>query len=378
MRMRMRPTSWAAALALLLVAASLPGGPPAGAESDEQWDYTALAVSGHYEPLGGDFAGDFASDIYWYAPGSGTDTLYIGTAGERVWTKRQFPMNDDAVPVVGDFGGDVHDDILWYRPGPSTDRLWIATGDSELFDTTRTVTLNGDYRPEVLRDWRDGKKDRVFWYRPGEGTDPLWIFKPDATFTTVTSQIRNTLQVVPGDWSGDGVEDLLLYGPGSLPDRVWTSHAGAFTSKAITINGRYQAVTVLALPYDEVVLFGTGAKEDRYLHNSGSGFQIQPIFLPARGKAVSAGIGAAIVYSPLDPENIVVDFDGTAETFLLSESRDVGANKVLLVGNFENDDFFDLLWYGPGPAHDEIWYGHNDELAGASIAVQKRDVLRRR
>ena len=179
--------------------------------------------------------------------------------------------------------------------------------------------------PEVLRDWREGKKDRVFWYRAGDGTDPLWIFKPDGSHTVVTEQVRNTLQVVAGDWSGDGVEDLLLYGPGTLPDRVWTSHAGPFTSRSITINGRYQAVAVLAIPFDEVLLFGTGDKPDRYMHNAGSGFRTQPVLLPARGKAYTAGLGAAIVYSPLDFENIVIDDGDTAGSYYLSDSRDVGA-----------------------------------------------------
>jgi hypothetical protein len=312
--------------------------------------------------------------VYWYAPGTGTDTLYIGNDGNRTFTKVQVPMDDDAVPVVGDFGGDELDDILWYRAGSGTDRLWIATGDEDVFDTSRTETLNGTYKPEVLRDWRSGKKDRIFWYRAGDGTDPLWIFAADASHTVVTEQVRNTLQVVPGDWSGDGVEDLLLYGPGTLPDRVWTSHAGHFTSKSISINGRYQAVAVLGVPFDEVLLFGTGDKDDRFLHNSGSGFQIESVYLPARGRAATAGIGAAVVYSPLDPENIVISDGASADTFYLSDTHDVGAGKVMLIGNYENDDFLDILWYGPGTAHDELWYGHNPDLAnlGARSRGEKR------
>ena len=145
----------------------------------------------------------------WYAPGTGTDTIYIGTEGERVFAKVQFPINETAVPVVGDFGSSDHDDILWYRAGPATDRLWLATGDETIFETSRTVTLNGTYRPRVLTDWREDKKDRVFWYRPGDGTDPLWIFSPDATHTAVTHQVRSDLQVVAGDWSGDGVDDIV-------------------------------------------------------------------------------------------------------------------------------------------------------------------------
>src|SRR5215211_2219518 len=118
--MRTRRTAPALVLALAMATGSLVGSPTAGAESDGQWDYTLLSINGTYEPVSGDFAGDFATDVYWYAPGTGTD------------------------------------------------RLWIATGDEDVFDTSRTETLNGTYAPEVLRDWRSGKKDRIFWYRPGD------------------------------------------------------------------------------------------------------------------------------------------------------------------------------------------------------------------
>jgi hypothetical protein len=78
-------------------------------------------------------------------------------------------------------------------------------------------------------------------------------------------------------------------------------------------------------------------------------------------------VTAAVVYSPLDPENIVISDGASADTFYLSDTRDVGAGKVMLIGNYENDDFLDILWYGPGTSHDELWYGHNPDLANISV-----------
>ena len=88
--MRTRRMISALGLILVLASTSLPGGSPVGAaavDSDEQWDYVAESVSGQYEPVVGNFAGDFSSDIYWYAPGAPVDTLYIGNDGVREWTK---------------------------------------------------------------------------------------------------------------------------------------------------------------------------------------------------------------------------------------------------------------------------------------------------
>ena len=348
-----RRIAWTVVLALLAGIGASPA--PAEAETDGVWDYEPASVSGSYEPFVGDFAGDLASDVFWYAPGTGVDTLWIGAEGERTVTKEQFAVDETTlVPVVGDFGGDTHDDIIWYQPGPGVDRLWIATGDETVFDTSRTVTLNGTYRPRVLHDYREGNKDRVFWYRPGDGTDPLWIFDADATYTTVTNQIRSTLQVIAGDWNGDGMEDLLLYGPGSLPDRLWRSRRGPFTSTNLSINGRYQATTVYAVPYDEVLFFGTGDNPDVYWHNSAGGFDSQSIYVPARGKAATAGIGAAIIYNPVGDDDVVIDSGDSAAAYALSDTRDIGSGKVVLIGDFDGDNYTDLIIYGPGAAGDQI------------------------
>jgi hypothetical protein len=34
---------------------------------------------------------------------------------------------------------------------------------------------------------------------------------------------------------------------------------------------------------------------------------------------------------------------------------------VVLIGDFDGDNYTDLIVYGPGAAGDQIWYGHNDE-----------------
>ncbi|MBX3314588.1 MAG: hypothetical protein KF906_09730 [Actinobacteria bacterium] len=341
---------------------------PAEAESDGTWDYVSYSVSGVYFPIVGNFAGDKASDIYWYAPGAGVDTMYVGNEGSRTFDKVRIPMDEVATPIVGDFAGDDYDDIFWYRAGTAVDRLWVSEDTDDIFDTSITKSVSGTYQPKVLRDWRAEGKDRIFWYRPGDGTDPLWIFDEDGSHRSISQQIRSNLQVIAGDWNGDLVEDLFLYGPGSLPDRVWISHAGPFTSTKVTINGSYEAVPVIGDEYDDVLLYGSGTKPDRYLQNLGGHFRILTTFLPARGYGYSFGMGGAVVYSPADRENALwTDGDSVITTYL-SDTRDVGSNKVYGQGDFDGDGFMDILWYGPGTGSDAVWYWDAGGDAGDAAA----------
>jgi len=362
-----REKRWILSVAAALCVAMASFASPAEAESDGTWDYVSLSVTGNYIPIVGNFAGDKASDIYWYSPGTGADTMYIGNEGSRTVAKVRVPMDEVATPVVGDFAGDDYDDIFWYRAGTAVDRLWVSIDSAEIFDTSLTKSVGGTYQPKVLRDWRAEGKDRIFWYRPGSGTDPLWIFDVDGNHRSISQQIQANLQVVPGDYTGDGVEDLLLYGPGSLPDRLWRSHDGPFTSTKLSINGTYQAALVLGEEYDDVVLYGSGTRSDRYLQNDGGSFSTLSIHLPARGTATSVGLGLTVVYSPSDRENAVVEVsDDVVVTSYLSDTRDVGPNKILRPGDFDGDGFADLLWYGPGTGSDSYWYGVGAEESGAA------------
>lgn len=370
----MRVKRWILPVSAALCAAMASFATPAGAVSDGVWDYVSVSIGGNYKPVVGNFAGDTAEDIYWYSPGSGPDTLYIGNEGSYTVTKVSVPMNEVATPIVGDFAGDEYDDILFYRPGSAVDRLWVSVDDeAPVFDTSRTLTVSGTYQPKVLRDWRAGGKDRVFWYRPGSGTDPLWIFNADGSYQSTTHKITSNLQVVPFDWNGDGMEDLLLYGPGSLPDRVWRSQGGAFVVSNLSISGTYQAVVVRGETLDDILLFGSGSRTDKYLQNIGSRFRSEDVYLPARGTAYTVGQGGAVVYSPLDRENILVEEGSTVETFYLSETRNVGANKVFLSGDFNGDEWADLLWYGPGTGSDAYWYADPPDSARMSGAPAAED-----
>jgi hypothetical protein len=69
---------------------------------------TVRAVIGNFD----DFQGD---DILWYDAGSGTDTMWWSLGGWN-FSPRSFPVNGHYQPNTGDFDGDGADDIFWYAP----------------------------------------------------------------------------------------------------------------------------------------------------------------------------------------------------------------------------------------------------------------------
>ena len=166
------------------------------------------------------------------------------------------------------------------------------------------MTVDGDYRPEVLRDYRDGAhKDRIVWQRTSKGHDAVWYFDGDGLggHRSERLEIRTDVAVRAGDWDGDDLDDLLLYGPGTVEDGLWLSGTRGRLHRApdLEINGEYQPVTIIGAERDGVFLFGPGAAADRYLRSEGSSFTSAPVdSFPTGGVAYGADArGFAFVHS---------------------------------------------------------------------------------
>ena len=147
---RLAAVAFAAALALGLLA---PTPASASVDTDYGWDYQALSINGSYQMLRGQFAGDAATDILFYGPGSAPDSLWIGKTGAKGnngFTKVGLTITTNSVPVVGDFAGDEYDDILFYGRGAVADFLWTSVDTSAYF-SSKAVKISGtNYQPKVL------------------------------------------------------------------------------------------------------------------------------------------------------------------------------------------------------------------------------------
>jgi hypothetical protein len=343
--------------------AGLLASPAAHAETDEVWDYRAMSLSGTYTPLVGQFGGDAATDILWYAPGTAADSLWIGHQGQRgsaAFTRVPLTINKTYTPVVGDFFGDDYDDIIWYAPGTASDSAWVATDTAGYF-TNRAITINGTFKPTVLHDYTSlNRKDDILWYAPGSAKDYVWHMQEGGagTYTTVNISISGTFQVVPGDWNGDNLEDVVLYAPGTAKDYRWASKAdGSFAASSVTVNGTFRPVTIYQTGGDGILWWGDGSTKEAYWVRSGATFKSVPVpAVPVRGGVYPLGLQGAAVIVPDDYDGYFYGEATQGDWYgLAADNHDMTTQRPL-VGDFDDDDWVDVLMYGKGGLKDELWY----------------------
>ncbi|MCU1354956.1 MAG: hypothetical protein JWM89_374 [Acidimicrobiales bacterium] len=379
--MNKRSTTAVALAAVLAMVMALTTATPAGAEVDTDfaWDHRALSVSGTYTALEGQFAGDGATDVFWYAPGSAADTLWIGHEGGRgvaAFTKVSVPISGTYKPIVGDFAGDDYDDILWYAPGSAPDSLWVAAEGTKPFQST-SMTINGTFQPTALHDYTGiNRKDDILWYAPGSAKDYVWHYNEagTGTYQTVNIAIAGTFKMIVGDWNGDRLDDLVLYAAGSAKDYRWASKADAsFATSSITVNGTFEPVTIHQSDRDGILWWADGSAAEAYWKSNGSTFSA--VHVPAvsvRADVASLGLqGASIVV----PDDLDGYFYGTSSTGafyqLASANHDLGAGLVSLPGDYDNDGWTDVIWYGPGTKGDQLWYSVPTPASASTKAADR-------
>ena len=272
-------------------------------------EFASPNISGTYDPVVGDFSGDGATDILYYAPGGTPDYLHLGDWSGMV-DAGPFPVNGTYEPFTLDLDGNGQDDIIWYAPGPAADYIWYAhaggfvseptsakgryepftldlNGDG--FDdivwyapgrsqdylwygkaggghTSVPITSNGVYEPFV-GDFNDDGFDDTFWYAPGGAPDFIWYGKAGGGYTSVPATVNGHYRPVSGDFDGDGYGDVLFYAPGTAPDFQWLFRPGGFDSVSTTINGTYLSYggDFNGDRYDDVLLYGPGSTSDTIL-----------------------------------------------------------------------------------------------------------------
>ncbi|GAA4012639.1 FG-GAP-like repeat-containing protein [Streptomyces marokkonensis] len=206
----------------------------------------------------GDFDGDGRDDLAaWYDYDNGDDRLFTFTATPSGGFNAAFPSwsntnndwnSDNLKFVVGDFNGDGRDDLGGlYRHADNSVKTYsflangtggfqasIASWGSSTFgDWNRTYVHAGDFDG-------DGRDDIAAWYDYSDGRDAIHILTSSTTedghfgtpykaYTTAAGNFAySDMRVVPGDYNGDGRDDLAAmygYSDGKVRTFTWTSRA---------------------------------------------------------------------------------------------------------------------------------------------------------
>lgn len=243
---------------------------------------TTLSVPVGAQAFAGKFSSAAGADIFVYNPGRGADFIVRFTTGVPASTVvTPVSVSGTYTPIVGDFDGNGIDDIFWYAPGSTTDRLWLFNGASGHSDIA--VGVGGTYQPAVIDANGDGRDD-IIWYSP-TGSDGLWLFGPGAlTHTSKSLTIGPGYQIVVGHFGvpavGQPADRAVFYNPAGA-DYFWTFDASANHSSALlpSIDGNYQLLPgqFFEETYGGLVFYGPGSlPEQEWAFGPGKGGDVSP------------------------------------------------------------------------------------------------------
>lgn len=244
---------------------------------------------GFYDQLvAGDFNGDGLSDFVAFGRGTALDALWFGTGNsQEPFFTRGYGFKDDGLYdqlVAGDFNGDGLSDIVAFGRGTAPDAVWFATGNSRAPFFTRGYGFRDDglFDQLVAGDFNgDGFADILAFGR-GSTPDAMWLAtgNSQAPFFTKNFGFRDygTYSLVAGDFSGDGLTDIVAYGWGTAPDAMWlatgNSQAPFFTKNfGFRDDGLYAQLVAGDFNGDEltdVLAYGWGTAPDAVWLSNGN------------------------------------------------------------------------------------------------------------
>ncbi len=244
-------------------------------------------------------------------------------------------------------------------PPPATRR-----GPRARFDQTEH-NIRQSFQHGEVGDFDGDDRNDILWY--GEGSDPerIWWGRSGRRFTAGRINAKGRFRPQVGDFDGDGHHDILWYTPGPGPDHLWAGRADRrWDTRRITINTRFAHSVVGDFNgdgRDDIFFSGPGAAPDKVWFGKADGtFGIRVVTVDGAQRPVAGDFDG-------DGRDDVLLFGrGTAadelwfgrfnRTFTETD-RTIDRDQDPIVGDFNGNGRDDIFWYAPGPARDRVWWG---------------------
>lgn len=257
--------------------------------------------------------------------------------------------------------------ITWYVNGSVVDSV-DRSGCADVYPppgfSQRNVSVSGTYQV-LAGDFSGDGLDDVFWYAPGAANDYLWR-SPMTSHSSIGVSVSGVYEPLVGDFDGDGRDDIFWYRPGTGQDYVWTGRSGSpasapFGSRAVTVNGDYDPF-VGDFDGDDTddIFWSSPSSSGHYLWLGRSGLEFRSI-----GVSMS-----------LDAVDATGDFDGDGRTDLVDHRPGGAADSILysngtrfsrhtvsvngsyelFTGDFDDNGADDIYWYSKNSGSDYVWF----------------------
>jgi RHS repeat-associated protein len=278
----------------------------------------SFGVSNTYTPLVGDFDGDSYSDIYWYGSGAASDTLWFGDddvdAAGTSFDTGTTTVNGVYLPVTGDFDGNGADDIFWYAPGSTADAIWYFSTSVRNQWTSVSKTVSGTFTLVAGNFDGDGFSD-VMFHTASSAVDNVWWGQASQAGFGPTGQsdpnLTGTFVPFAGDFDGDGKDDLFAYSASGADTMWWGTTRSGFGKTAGQIGLSAQSTMTAAYAYDS-----DGLRRSKTVDGQTTGFTWDTSGgLPLLLSTHKAGLDTAIIYGPGNQAVAQIADDGTPSWF---------------------------------------------------------------
>ena len=311
----------------------------------------------------GDFAGDQADDILWYArrrrrstcsgsptPGRAGRIRSPGCGSRSTAPTDRSSATSSATTTTTSSGT---------GPAPRPTRCGRRSPTDAVFERIDRLTVDGDYRPEVLRDYRDGAhKDRIVWQRTSKGHDVVWSlrrrrprrpplrdgWRSAPTWrcgpATGTATTRRPAAVRAGHGGGRSVAER---------DRGGFTEHDLDDQRRVPAGDRHRRRAGRRVP----LRAGRGgrpvpAQRGLVVHLRAG--RLVPDRAAWPTAPTPAGSRSCTAPRPAPARTGSSSRPAGGRRFKLSESHDIGAGIRPVTGDFDDDGVVDILWYGAGVA----------------------------
>ncbi len=193
---------------------------------------TATVTAGRFSATGHD-------DLFVSGPGSAGDGFVLhGTPRHRLVAKQ---FNQTYALSAFNPQGSGPDTLIAVPADPT------AAAQTFRLNPDTSITRGLLDRPiktqPIVADVGGDGRDDILWYGPGSIPDQLWHTKPDGTFRIEPVTVNGNYRPVAGDFDGDGRDDIMWYAPGAASDSIWHFRpGGGHDNWLVHVKGDYRPV----------------------------------------------------------------------------------------------------------------------------------------